>query len=97
MDYIRQGGGVTRLHLGNSLMARRRLPVFPRSWGGTRARSYMGNVDSFLKSLLNFDKDNVPGEGLGRPRPRQGLCLPAWSVMALKLTIVSKTSPFFNL
>lgn len=23
----------------------------------------MGNVDAFLKSLLNFDKDNVPGTG----------------------------------
>lgn len=21
----------------------------------------MGNVDAFLKSLLNFDKDNIPG------------------------------------
>lgn len=25
----------------------------------------MGNVDSFLKSLLTFDKDNVPGKGAG--------------------------------
>ncbi len=29
------------------------------SWNA--GKKFMGNVDAFLKSLLNFDKDNVPG------------------------------------
>ena len=28
------------------------------SWNA--GKKFMGNVDSFLKSLQNFDKDNVP-------------------------------------
>lgn len=31
------------------------------SWNA--GKKFMGNVDAFLKSLLNFDKDNVPGGG----------------------------------
>lgn len=29
------------------------------SWNA--GKKFMGNVDGFLKSLLNFDKDNIPG------------------------------------
>ncbi len=30
------------------------------SWNA--GKKFMGNVDGFLKSLLNFDKDNIPGK-----------------------------------
>lgn len=32
----------------------------PKDLSWTAGKKYMGNVDAFLKSLLNFDKDNVP-------------------------------------
>lgn len=58
------------------------------SWNA--GKKFMGNVDAFLKSLLNFDKDNVPGgercalfvrhlvecmEGSIRLMPQNLLCL----------------------
>ena len=35
------------------------LPFLSHSWNA--GKKFMGNVDAFLKSLVNFDKDNVPG------------------------------------
>jgi dynein heavy chain, axonemal len=32
----------------------------PKDLSWAAGKKYMGNVDAFLKSLLNFDKDNVP-------------------------------------
>lgn len=32
----------------------------PKDLSWPAGKKYMGNVDAFLKSLLNFDKDNVP-------------------------------------
>lgn len=32
----------------------------PKDLSWQAGKKYMGNVDAFLKSLLNFDKDNVP-------------------------------------
>ncbi len=36
------------------------VPCTACSWNA--GKKFMGNVDAFLKSLLNFDKDNIPGE-----------------------------------
>ncbi|KAF6251999.1 flagellar outer dynein arm heavy chain beta [Scenedesmus sp. NREL 46B-D3] len=35
-------------------------PHIPKDLSWPAGKKYMGNVDAFLKSLLNFDKDNVP-------------------------------------
>ena len=32
----------------------------PKDVSWAAGKKYMGNVDAFLKSLLSFDKDNVP-------------------------------------
>ena len=32
----------------------------PKDISWAAGKKYMGNVDAFLKSLLNFDKDNIP-------------------------------------
>jgi dynein heavy chain len=32
----------------------------PKDLSWAAGKKYMGNVDSFLKSLLSFDKDNIP-------------------------------------
>ena len=39
------------------------ISTHPCSWNA--GKKFMGNVDAFLKSLLNFDKDNVPGGWVG--------------------------------
>ena len=32
----------------------------PKDISWNAGKKYMGNVDAFLKSLINFDKDNTP-------------------------------------
>jgi len=32
----------------------------PKDLSWNAGKKFMGNVDAFLKSLLNFDKDNIP-------------------------------------
>lgn len=32
----------------------------PKDLSWAAGKKFMGNVDAFLKSLLNFDKDNIP-------------------------------------
>ena len=32
----------------------------PKDLSWNAGKKFMGNVDAFLKSLLSFDKDNVP-------------------------------------
>jgi dynein heavy chain, axonemal len=32
----------------------------PKDVSWNAGKKFMGNVDAFLKSLINFDKDNVP-------------------------------------
>jgi dynein heavy chain len=32
----------------------------PKDLSWAAGKKYMGNVDAFLKSLLSFDKDNIP-------------------------------------
>lgn len=40
--------------------------AIPRDLSWNAGKKFMGNVDAFLKSLLNFDKDNIPVQCVDR-------------------------------
>lgn len=42
-----------------------RPPTHPTLHSWNAGKKFMGNVDQFLRSLLTFDKDNVPGGQMG--------------------------------
>ena len=45
--------------------------TIPKDLSWNAGKKFMGNVDAFLKSLVNFDKDNIPG---GLRRCSRGVC-----------------------
>jgi dynein heavy chain len=50
----------------------------PKDLSWAAGKKYMGNVDAFLKSLLNFDKDNVPTNCVDAVE-REYLCSPTFN------------------